>query len=203
MRILRREPCTGAAIDHRVTDNEFARRNDCSISGRPFWLAVALALTICASPSAQAASYIGRTAINASTLTVADSSGSGLGSTSSIIVNSSGTLLFGASNQIDNNATMTLAGGTFAKGSYDEVGIGALTLTPTGSHIDFETGTVGVLSFTSFNPGANTLAIPSTGFAAALVAMAIGWCRLRKRAKRFCARSRSREMPFPQKAVVD
>jgi hypothetical protein len=37
--------------------------------------------------------------------------------------------------------------------------MGALTLTATGSHIDFGTGTVGVLSFASFSPGANVLAI--------------------------------------------
>jgi hypothetical protein len=59
---------------------------------------------------------------------------------------------------------VTLAGGTFAKGNFSEgttaaVGMGALTLTATGSHIDFGTGTVGVLSFASFSPGANTLLI--------------------------------------------
>ena len=178
-----------------MTDNEFARRNDRLISEHAFWLAVTLAVTVCASSSAQAATYIGRTAINAGTLTVADGFGNGLGSTSSIIVNSSGTLLLPAGNQIDNSATMTLADGTFARGSYSEVGIGALTLTATGSR------PAGVLSFTSFNPGANPLAIPSSGFAAALVATAIAWCRLRKRAKRFCARSRSREMSFPQKRL--
>jgi autotransporter-associated beta strand protein len=31
MRILRRKPCTDAAPDHRVTNNEFARRNDCLV----------------------------------------------------------------------------------------------------------------------------------------------------------------------------
>src|ERR1700730_5253041 len=160
MRILRREPCTGAAINHRVIDNEFARRNDCLISEHAFWLAVALGVAICASSSAQAATYIGSTAVDAGTLTVAGSSGRGLGSTSPIILNSSCTLLLDVSNQIDSSATMTLADGTLAKGSYSEVGIGALTLAPTGSRIDFGTGTVGVLSFTSLNPGANTLAIP-------------------------------------------
>ena len=37
--------------------------------------------------------------------------------------------------------------------------MGALTLTASGSHIDFGTGTVGVLSFASFTPGTNTLVI--------------------------------------------
>jgi hypothetical protein len=59
---------------------------------------------------------------------------------------------------------MTLAGGTFAKGNFSEgtsaaSGIGALTLTATGSHIDFGTGTVGVLTFASFAPGTFNLTI--------------------------------------------
>jgi hypothetical protein len=59
---------------------------------------------------------------------------------------------------------MTLAGGTFAKGNYSEgststAGVGALTLTASGSHRDFGTGTVGALTFASFTPGTNTLTI--------------------------------------------
>jgi fibronectin-binding autotransporter adhesin len=108
--------------------------------------------------------FSGSTTINAGTLTAADTSGSALGSTSSITINSGGTLLLGAINQINNSATMTLAGGTFSKGSYNEgaanaVGIGALTLTASGSHIDFGTGIVGVLCFASFTPNSNTLVI--------------------------------------------
>ena len=113
---------------------------------------------------AGANTYSGSTTINAGTLTAATSSGSALGSTSSITVNSGGTLLLGASNQINNSVTMTLAGGTFAKGNFAEgttsaAGMGALTLTASGSHIDFGTGTVGVLSFASFTPAADTLSI--------------------------------------------
>jgi hypothetical protein len=64
---------------------------------------------------------------------------------------------------------MTLAGGTFAKGNFSEgtagsggtstLGLGALTLTATGSIIDFGTGTVGVLSFASLNAATFTLTI--------------------------------------------
>jgi hypothetical protein len=102
--------------------------------------------------------------VNAGTLVLATSSGSALGSTSAIIVNSSGTLLLGANNQINNSAGITLNGGTFAKGNFSEgttsaVGIGALTLTSAGSHLDFGTGTVGALSFASFSPAGTTLAI--------------------------------------------
>jgi autotransporter-associated beta strand protein len=108
--------------------------------------------------------FTGNTTVNAGTLTLASSSGSALGSTSAITVNSGGTLLLGASNQINNSAGMTLNGGTFAKGDFSEgttsaVGIGALTLTSAGSHLDFGTGTVGALSFASFGPAGTTLAI--------------------------------------------
>jgi hypothetical protein len=59
---------------------------------------------------------------------------------------------------------MTLAGGTLAKGNFSEgttssVGIGALTLSASGSHIDFGTGSVGTLSFASLNPAGFTLTI--------------------------------------------
>jgi len=108
--------------------------------------------------------FTGSTTVNAGTLVLATSSGSALGSTSAITVNSSGTLLLGANNQINNSAGMTLNGGTFAKGNFSEgttsaVGIGALTLTSAGSHLDFGTGTVGALSFASFGPAGTTLAI--------------------------------------------
>ena len=108
--------------------------------------------------------FSGSTTINAGTLTAADASASALGSTSSITINSGGTLLLGAINQINNSATMTLTGGTFSKGSYSEgaasaAGIGALTLTASGSHIDFGTGIVGMLCFASFTPNSNTVIV--------------------------------------------
>lgn len=108
--------------------------------------------------------FTGSTTINAGTLTAAAGSGSALGSTGGITVNSGGTLLLGASNQINNAATMSLAGGTFAKGNFSEgstnaVGVGALTLSASGSTIDFGTGSVGVLTFSSLSLGGNTLTI--------------------------------------------
>jgi hypothetical protein len=59
---------------------------------------------------------------------------------------------------------MTLAGGTFAKGNFNEgststAGGGALTLSATGSHLDLGTGTVGTLTFASFTPGGFSLTI--------------------------------------------
>ena len=103
--------------------------------------------------------FSGSTTVSGGTLTLATTAGSALASTSSVTVNSGGTVLLGASNQINSTATITLAGGTIAKGNFNEgsastPGMGALTLTASGSQIDFGTGTVGVLTFDNFNPGA-------------------------------------------------
>ncbi len=106
----------------------------------------------------------GAVTVSAGTLMLAASSGSALGSVSSVTVNSGGTILLGASDQINNSASVTLGGGTLAKGTFSEgstgaVGLGALTLNATGSKLDFGTGTVGVLSFASFSPSSNVLLI--------------------------------------------
>ncbi|MGI8435496.1 MAG: autotransporter-associated beta strand repeat-containing protein [Chthoniobacterales bacterium] len=113
----------------------------------------------------------GNVTISAGTLTLAATSGSALGATNAITVNSGGTLLLGANNQINNAASITLAGGTFAKGNFNEggaaaPGVGALTLAATGSILDFGTGTVGVLEFASFTANGLLLAINNwTGLA--------------------------------------
>lgn len=153
-----------------------------------------LALTFCAAPRAHAATktweagstktktvtktgpgtasltgadtFTGATTINGGTLTAATSSGSALGTTSAITVNSGGTLLLGASNQINDTTSITLAGGTFAKGDFIEgststAGAGALTLSATSSHLGFGTGTAGTLTFASFSPGSFSLTIDS------------------------------------------
>jgi autotransporter-associated beta strand protein len=119
--------------------------------------------------------YTGATTISGGTLTAAAPSASAaLGSTSAITVNSGGTLLLGNNNQINNVAAITLAGGTFAKGNFSEgststAGVGALTLTATGSRLDFGTGTVGTLTFASFAPGGRILTIDNwTGTASTL-----------------------------------
>ena len=108
--------------------------------------------------------FTGSTTINGGTLTLAAGSPGALNSTSLITVNSSGTLLLGASNQINDSAGITLHGGTFATGGFSEgstssAGVGALSLTASGSHIDFGTGPVGVLRFASFTPGSFFLTI--------------------------------------------
>jgi autotransporter-associated beta strand protein len=107
--------------------------------------------------------YGGGTTVSGGTLQAAAATGGALGS-SGVTVNNGGTLLLGANHQINDTATMTLAGGTFAKGNFNEgstssVGMGALTLTASGSKLDFGAGTVGILTFASFSPGVNTLTI--------------------------------------------
>jgi autotransporter-associated beta strand protein len=122
----------------------------------------------------KAGTFTGSTTINGGTLTVAAVSGSALATTSGITVNAGGTLLLGANDQINNAAGMTLAGGTFQKGNFGEgttgaVGVGALTLSATGSHLDFGTGTVGTVSFASFSPATYSLTIDNwTGTASTL-----------------------------------
>jgi fibronectin-binding autotransporter adhesin len=108
--------------------------------------------------------FTGATTVNGGTLILSSTSGSALGSTTSVTVNAGGSVLLAANNQINDLAPMTLSGGTFAKGNFSEgstttAGVGALTLTASGSHIDFGSGTVGVLTFASFTPGAFTLTI--------------------------------------------
>ena len=108
--------------------------------------------------------YAGGTIVNGGTLTLVAGGMGALGATSGVTVNSGGTLLLGANNQINNTAMMTLAGGTLGKGNFSEgtasgPGMGALTLTASGSQIDFGSGTVGVLTFASFTPGAFSLTV--------------------------------------------
>lgn len=108
--------------------------------------------------------FSGSTTVTTGALVAAGTAGSALESTSSVTVNSGGTLLLGASDQINNAAGVTLAGGTLSKGNFSEgsataAGMGALTLTASGSRIDFGSGTVGVLTFVSLSAGAHTLTI--------------------------------------------
>jgi autotransporter-associated beta strand protein len=109
--------------------------------------------------------FTGATTINGGTLTLAATGGTrALGSTIGVTINSGGTLLLGANDQIKTSATVTMAGGTLSKGNFSEgasnsVGMGALTLTASGSHLDFGTGTVGVLSFASLTASTFTITI--------------------------------------------
>jgi autotransporter-associated beta strand protein len=118
--------------------------------------------------------FSGNVTVNNGTLVAATAAGSALANNTNITVNAGGILQLGASDQINNTAALTLAGGTFAKGNFHEgttgaVGLGALNLTASGSHLDFGSGLVGVLTFASFNPGGNTLIIDNwTGTASTI-----------------------------------
>jgi autotransporter-associated beta strand protein len=108
--------------------------------------------------------FTGATTVTGGTLSLANTSGSSLGFTSGITVNSGAILYLGANNQINNTAQIILAGGTFRRGNFSEgtfgsAGAGILSLTAAGSHLDFGTGTVGILTFASFASGGNTLTI--------------------------------------------
>ena len=90
--------------------------------------------------------FSGDTTIDAGTLKL-NSSGNALDSTSNIVLNTGGTLLLGASDQIDNDVTLKLLGGTFNTAGFDET-MESLTLTKT-STIDFASSSDSVLEFTS------------------------------------------------------
>jgi fibronectin-binding autotransporter adhesin len=108
--------------------------------------------------------FTGATTVNAGTLVAAAPSGSALGLTVSVTINSGGQIQLGASNQINNAASVTLAGGTLSKGDFSEgaanaPGMGSLILTAPNSTVDFGTGTTGTLEFVIFTPGTNTLLV--------------------------------------------
>ena len=108
--------------------------------------------------------FSGSTTINAGTLIAAATSGGALANTPTITINSGGNLLLGASDQINDIASLTLAGGKFSKGNFSEgsttgPGLGSLNLSAPGGTIDFGIDTVGTLTFASFNPGTESLII--------------------------------------------
>ncbi len=81
--------------------------------------------------------YTGATVVNAGSLVLSNSSGNAINSSSSITVNSGGTLELGASNQIGNSIGLVLNGGTFLIGASGVTEtLGTLTLSA-DSTIDF------------------------------------------------------------------
>lgn len=81
--------------------------------------------------------YTGATVVNAGSLVLSNSSGNAIGSSSSIQVNSGGTLVLGASNQIGDSVGLILSGGTFLVGAANVTEtLGTLTLNAS-STIDF------------------------------------------------------------------
>ena len=108
--------------------------------------------------------FSGATTINGGTLVAAAGSGSALGATSSIAAASGSTLLLAADNQLNNSAGLSLGGGAIALSGFDEgsaasVGAGLLSLTASGSRLDFGTGDAGLISLAGFNPAGFSLLI--------------------------------------------
>lgn len=108
--------------------------------------------------------FVGSTTVDSGTLKAGATDA--LGSTSSVTVNSTGTLLLSGSSpdRINNAATITLAGGTFNTGGLSEgtatnggAGVGALTLT-LNSTIDFGAGSSSIIQFAGLGPH-----IPTSG----------------------------------------
>jgi autotransporter-associated beta strand protein len=96
--------------------------------------------------------YTGTTTVNSGTLTAASSNA--LGGTSQIIVNNGGSFLVTADDAVNDNANVTLAGGTLAvNGTFNE-SVGLLTLSA-NSVIDLN-GYNGTLRFAGVGSWANT-----------------------------------------------
>jgi autotransporter-associated beta strand protein len=103
--------------------------------------------------------YTGTTSVNAGTLQV---QGGGLTATSTVQL-TGGSLLLGASNVLNNSASVNLNGGTlgssgFSEGAATTVGLGSLLLS-SASAIDFGIGSVGTLTFAGGSYSAGTLSI--------------------------------------------
>lgn len=86
----------------------------------------------------------GNTTVNGGILKLMKTAGVVAISNGAVVLNSGGTLVLGASDQIDDAVTMTLNGGTFSPGGFDEQ-LGALKLTAS-SKIDLS-GASGVVAF--------------------------------------------------------
>lgn len=101
---------------------------------------------------ASANTYAGATTITNGTLVLNKTAGVNAISGSSVAVGTGATLLISASNQVTNTATVSLSGGTIAKGggAISET-FGALSLGAT-SFLDFGAGT-GNFTFASYAPG--------------------------------------------------
>jgi autotransporter-associated beta strand protein len=100
--------------------------------------------------------YTGNTRVAAGTLLLDKSAGTDAVAAGTITVDSGGTLMLGASDQINDAVDLTLNGGIFDANGFSEV-LGTLTLTA-DSYVDFGGGG-SVLSFDSLNLGGFTLVL--------------------------------------------
>jgi fibronectin-binding autotransporter adhesin len=93
--------------------------------------------------------FTGATAVTGGVLNLNSSAGSALGSTSSVSVATSATLLVSQSSQVNDNAAVTLSGGTIQRASGVSEVFGNLNITA-ASFLNFGSGTAGNLQFQSY-----------------------------------------------------
>ena len=96
-------------------------------------------------------SFSGPLSVEAGTLALAASGSSAAGSVTSVGVSSGATLLVSQSNQVNNDATVTLSGGTIMRGSGVSEVFGNLNLTQ-ASFLNFGEGTAGTITFGTYTP---------------------------------------------------
>jgi autotransporter-associated beta strand protein len=102
-----------------------------------------------------ASTFTGATTVTAGTLELNNTGGGqALGATTLVSV-SGATLLVSASNQVNNNADVTLSGGTILRGAGVSEVFGNLNIT-TGSFLDFGTGATGNLTFGTYQDNQQT-----------------------------------------------
>jgi fibronectin-binding autotransporter adhesin len=112
-------------------------------------------------------SYSGATTVSAGTLELASLTGSATGSASSVTVTNGATLLLSQSDQVNNDATVTLSGGTITRGSGVSEVFGSLNLAA-ASFLDFGTGAAGTITFGAYT-SSSLLTINNFGLGNTLV----------------------------------
>ncbi len=96
-------------------------------------------------------SFTGATIVSGGTLQLASATGGALATTASVSVETGAVLLLGASNQVADDAEVTLSGGTIRRGGdFTEV-FGDLNLTA-ASFLDYGDGAAGTLRFGAYTP---------------------------------------------------
>ena len=96
--------------------------------------------------------YSGSTSVNAGVLNLDSSSGAAAGSTTSVSVASGAKLLISQSGQVNNDAAVSLSGGTIQRASGVDEEFGALSI-DSNSTLNFGDGTAGNLTFGVYEAG--------------------------------------------------
>ncbi len=102
--------------------------------------------------------YSGSTTVSNGVLRFDTTGGSAAGSTTNVAVNTGATLIIAQSGQVNDTATVTLAGGTIERGSGVTETFGNLTLTA-ASTLNFGTGTTNSLNFGTYTGGGFKLSV--------------------------------------------